>query len=193
MSIRGSGCAYALGARSGAGEAVAFAFESPADLVFADLLVVVVDFCALFVKAHFQTSDARQFVLEPFQCHHACRAMHALDTEHLLRHISISSGELEVTAVHAHRAGVPQVSVGGACRNIDSGLTGLGQGPLVANRGDHETPSATGRAVAHNCQAHWLAGWRPDQIWGVAGVVDLDRDRSVCVRLSCDLWRTAAG
>src|SRR6266702_8151861 len=112
--------------------------------------------------------------------------MHALDAEHLLRHISISSGELEVTAVHAHRAGVPQVSVSGARRNIDDGLTSLGQGPLVANRGDDEAPGATGCAVAHNCQADRLAGWRLDQVWGVAGVVDLDRDCSVCIRMSCD-------
>src|SRR5713101_4662057 len=118
--------------------------------------------------------------------------MHALDAEHLLRHISISSGELEVTAVHAHRAGVAQVSVSGASRNIDRGLTGLGERPLVANRGDDEAPGATGRAVAHDCQADRLAGWRLDQVWRVAGVVDLDCDSSVCVRLSCDLWRTAA-
>src|SRR5258708_34553432 len=118
--------------------------------------------------------------------------MHALETEHLLRHISISSGELEVTAVHPHRAGVPQISVSGACWNVYGGLTGLGQSPLVANRGDHEAPSATGRAVAHNCQADRLAGWRLDQIWGVAGVVDLDRDSSVGVRLSGELWPTAA-
>src|SRR2546425_4979644 len=118
--------------------------------------------------------------------------MHALDAEHLLRHISISSGELEVTAVHAHRAGVAQVSVSGASRNIDRDLAGLGQGPLKPDRRDYESPRATGRPVANNRQADRLAGWSFDQVWGVAGVVDLDRDSSVCVRLSCDLWRTAA-
>src|SRR6266852_9390849 len=107
--------------------------------------------------------------------------------------ISFSSGELEVTAVHAHRAGVSQVPVGGASRNVDRDLAGLRQGPLKPDRRDYESPCATGRAIADDSQADRLAGWRLDQVWGVAGVVDPDRDCSVGVRLSCDLWRTAAG
>src|SRR5712692_7904320 len=98
--------------------------------------------------------------------------------------IFVSSGELEVTAVHAHRAGVPQVPVSGACGNADRDLARLGQDPLKPDRGDHEAPCTSGRTVAHNSQADRLAGRSFDQVRGIAGVVDLDRDRSVCVRLS---------
>src|SRR5216684_2334018 len=84
--------------------------------------------------------------------------------------ISLSSIELEVAAVHAHRAGVPEVSVGGACRNGDRGLAGLGQGPLETDRGDHEAPCTSRRTAADNSQGDRLAGWSLDQVRGVAGV-----------------------
>src|SRR5260370_8766434 len=78
--------------------------------------------------------------------------------------MSSSSGELEVTAVHAHRAGVPQVPVGGACRNADRDLASFGQAPLEPDRGDDKAPRAPSATAGDNGQSHQLAGLRFDQV-----------------------------
>src|SRR5712691_9095517 len=107
--------------------------------------------------------------------------------------IPISSGELEVTAVHAHRAGVSQVSVSSASRNADRDLPGLGQGPLEPYRRDYETSRAASRAVGHNRQGDGLARRSLDQVGRVARVVDVDRYCSVGVRLGgWDVLRASA-
>src|SRR5713226_288587 len=80
--------------------------------------------------------------------------------------ISISSGEFEVTAVHAHRAGVPQVPVSRACRNADRDLASFGQASLEPDRRDYESARATGGTAGDNSQAHWFARWSLDQVRG---------------------------
>src|SRR5258708_39976359 len=89
VSVRGRDRAYALGSGSGSGEPVARALERLPDLILADLVIVVVDLRALPVKAHLETPNAGQLVLEPLQCHHARRAVHALDAEHFLCHLCL--------------------------------------------------------------------------------------------------------
>src|SRR5216683_95577 len=92
---------------------------------------------------------------------------------------SSSSNELEVAAVHAHRAGVPQVPVGGARRNADRDLARFGQAPLEPDRGDYKASCAPGGTTRNNGQAHRLAGRSFDQVRRVAAVGSLDRDRTV--------------
>src|SRR2546425_1464600 len=108
--------------------------------------------------------------------------------------ISISSCEFEVTAVHAHRAGVAEVPVSGACRDADSDLASFGQAPLEPDRGDYEAARTTGCAAGYNSHAYRFAGRSFDQVRGVPGVGGLDRDRSVRVRLGGrDILIVAAG
>src|SRR5713226_6115254 len=71
--------------------------------------------------------------------------------------ICISSGELEVTAVHAHRACVTKIPVGGASGDVDRDLASLRQAPLVPHRGDDKSPRTPGGPAGHYRQDDRLA------------------------------------